>query len=248
MKRLKKIFLNLLLIISIITFCFSAYELFKIYNEYHTGKELYESLEKNIEIKKEENNEKNDNNDIILNIDFHNLKSINSDCIGWIYIPNTNINYPIIQSKNNSYCLSHNFDGNENFNGCIFVSEVNNGFEDKNTIIYGHNMQNGTMFADIKNFKSQDYLNTHPYIYIAKENGSTEKYKIFAAYTTEDCSDAYNTIFSNEDFINEINKMIQNSEVKIDKFSISDNDKIITLSTCTSRTRTERFVIHAIIN
>lgn len=243
---MKKIISNTLLIISIFGVIFSGYKLFTIFSEYHKGTVIYKELEKNIKIEKKKD-ENNINTDVIkLNIDFNNLLSINSNCIGWIYIPDTQINYPIVQSTDNNKCLHYAFDGTQNFAGCIFISDKNNEFKDKNTIIYGHNMQNGTMFTDVNKYKNQDFYNNHPYIYISKINGITEKYKIFAAYTTEDCSDSYTIQFETNTFITEVKKMINKSEIKTGDFSISDNDKIITLSTCTSRTELERFVIHAV--
>ena len=243
---MKKFLSNFLLILSICGVCISGYKLYSIFSEYHSGTQTYEELEKQIKIKKEEKTEEKTEEEITLDINFENLKKINSNCIGWIYIPNTRINYPIVQSTDNDYCLHHTFDGTKNFTGSIFVSNQNDNFNDQNTIIYGHNMQNGTMFTDIKKYKEQDFLDSNPYIYIAKPNGTTEKYKIFAAYITEDCSDAYMIQFATDTFLNEIENMRNRSIVKISDFTISNKDKIITLSTCTSRTELERFVVHAV--
>lgn len=239
---MKKIIPNIILILSICGLLFSGYKLWKIYKEYDTGKTIYENLEKNIDIKQEKNDDT-----FTLDVNFEELKKINPRCVGWIYIPNTAINYPIVEAENNNYELKHAFDGTYNINGSIFISEVNHAFDDKNTIIYGHNMKNGTMFSDLYNFKDQEFANNTPYIYLAKEDGKTEKYKVISAYTTQDCSDSYNTVFKNDEtFLKEVNRMITNSEITIDGVAVSDNDKIITLSTCTSREQLERFVVHAI--
>lgn len=241
---MKKIFSNLLLIISICGVLISGYKLYQIFHEYHEGSVSYKELDKHVKIEK--NEEKENESPIKLNIDFQELLKINKNCIGWIYIPNTQINYPIVQSKDNNYCLHHLFNGKWNFTGCVFISDQNNGFENKNTIIYGHNMQNGTMFTDVNKYKNQDFLDTHPYIYIAKPNGKTEKYQIFSAYTTEDCSDAYIINFATDTFMKQVESMMNKSEVKTENVSILDEDKIITLSTCTSRRQLERFVVHAV--
>lgn len=239
---MKRILSNILLVISIVGVIFSGYKLYTIFHEYHEGNVEYKELERHIKIDDKTPSE------VKLDIDFNQLLAINSNCIGWIYIPNTKINYPIVQSTSNSYCLKHTFEGNSNIAGCIFISENNDNFKDKNTIIYGHNMNDGTMFTNIKNYKDQSFLDSQPYIYIAKPNGKTEKYKVFSAYTTEDGSDAYIITFAPNSFMKEVKNMINRSEVKTKDFSISDNDKIITLSTCTSRRnhKLERFVVHAI--
>lgn len=240
---MKKIISNLLLIISIFGVIFSCTQLYKIYHEYHSGTVAYDELQTNL--RKIEKNKK-EKKEIKLKINFKRLQSINKNCIGWVYIPDTQIDYPIIQSHDDEYVLHHLIDGTRNFTGCIFVSENNHKFADKNTIIYGHNMQNGTMFTDINKYKKQSFYKNHKYIYLAKPNGKTEKYKIFSAYTTTDGSSAYNTYFTNDTFIKYVNKYINKSEIKVKDVSISDNDKIITLSTCTSRVKLERFVVHAV--
>lgn len=242
---MRKFLSNILLAISICGVVLASYQLYKIFHEYHQGTAIYDKLERNVKIVKNDE-EKKIEAKVDLNIDFQYLLSVNKNCIGWIYIPDTPINYPIVQSTDNNYCLHYTFDGTKNFTGSIFVSDQNNQFEDQNTIIYGHNMQNGTMFSTIKKYNNQEFLDAHPYIYIAKLNGTTEKYKVFSAYTTVDCSDAYTIQFATDTFLSEIQQMIDYSEVKIQNLTISDEDNIITLSTCTSRTELERFVVHAV--
>ena len=83
--------------------------------------------------------------------------------IGWIYSSDTTINYPVVQGSDNAYYLKHLADGTENRNGCPFLDVQNRpDFTDDNSIIYGHHMQNGTMFADISWYEDQNYYNEHP--------------------------------------------------------------------------------------
>ena len=103
---MKKIISNIILILSICGLLFSGYKLWKIYKEYDTGKTIYENLEKNIDIKQEKNDDT-----FTLDVNFEELKKINPRCVGWIYIPNTAINYPIVEAENNNYELKHAFDG-----------------------------------------------------------------------------------------------------------------------------------------
>lgn len=92
------------------------------------------------------------------------LKKVNPDLVGWIDIPDTQIDYPVVQSTDNDKYLHTGFDGNENLSGSIFMDyECQPDFKGRNTILYGHNMHNGTMFKDILKFKDIDYLKEHQY-------------------------------------------------------------------------------------
>lgn len=100
-------------------------------------------------------------------LDFNNLFSINSSTVGWINVPGTSINYPVVQSSDNSFYLSHSFDKSNNKAGWIFA-DYRNKFDgtDKNIIIYGHNRMDSSMFATLKNTQKQDWLNNKNNRYI----------------------------------------------------------------------------------
>ena len=89
------------------------------------------------------------------------LKRDYKDVKGYIEIKGTNINYPIVQSTDNDYYLNHLPNGEKNKMGSIYLDYRNNDFEDENTIIYGHNMNDGTMFSELENYKKQDYYEKH---------------------------------------------------------------------------------------
>lgn len=113
-------------------------------------------------------------------IDWNKLNSINKDIVGWIEIPNTNINYPILKDEN-LYYLNHNYEGKNNRNGSIFIRNRDL-FESKEITIYGHNMKNGTMFAKLENYINKSFLTNNSKLYIyTKEN--TYEGHIFTAYS-----------------------------------------------------------------
>lgn len=113
-------------------------------------------------------------------IDWDELKKINKDIIGWIEIPNTNINYPILKDEN-LYYLNHNFERKNNKNGSIFIRNQDL-LKNQEIIIYGHNMKNGTMFSELGEYLNQDFFEKNSKIYIyTKEN--TYEGNIFAAYS-----------------------------------------------------------------
>ena len=117
-------------------------------------------------------------------INFKALQAVNPDVIGWIYSPNTTINYPVVQGDDNAYYLKHLADGTENRNGCPFLDVQNRpDFTDDNSIIYGHHMQNGTMFAGISWYEDQSYYDEHPVMYLMTPS-ATYRIELFSGYIT----------------------------------------------------------------
>ena len=112
--------------------------------------------------------------------------------VGWIEIETLDISYPIVQTTDNDHYLHYTFEGQRNANGAIFLEHTNSSdFEDCNTIIYGHNMKNGSMFANIKKFTDQDYFNNHPEVYIYLPDGSINVYSIYSTKIINATSDYY---------------------------------------------------------
>ncbi len=168
------------------------------------------------------------------------LKRDYKDVKGYIEIKGTNINYPIVQSTDNDYYLNHLPNGEKNKMGSIYLDYRNNDFEDENTIIYGHNMNDGTMFSELENYKKQDYYEKHQeyLIYTAKEK---IKVKIVAAYIADAAKESLPINFQNkekEKYINDIKKRnILNSQIEI------TDEKIITLCTCADTYDTSRLIL-----
>ena len=129
--------------------------------------------------------------DALNNMDFAALRERNEEVLGWIMIPNTRVSYPLVQGVDNSFYLNHTWRKNYNSVGAIFMEcRCNSDLSDFNTIIYGHRVNNRSMFGTLLNYKKQSYLDEHPYIYITDDNGS-HKYQIFAAHEAEVVSPVY---------------------------------------------------------
>lgn len=185
------------------------------------------------------------------NLDWNSLADINSDIYAWIYIPNTKVDYPILQSSDDdSYYLTHNLDGSKGYPGCIYTEKVNyKDFFDFNTIIYGHNMKSGTMFRTLHDFEDKEFFYKNKYIYIYTEE-ETYVYEIYAAYTTNDAH-----ILNTNDFSTELGRQayIETSVTHAEAtggnvrndVDVTTDSKIITLSTCTSKSN-QRFLVQAI--
>ena len=172
-------------------------------------------------------------------IDFKKLKSINPDVIGYIEIEEIDTRYLVVKGNNNSYYLNHNLEKEYSNSGWIFMDYRNN-MSDKNIIIYGHNMKDGSMFGKLRTLL---YKRGSGIINLYLEDGKHE-YKIFSTYIS-DYEDYYlSTSFNSDiDFTNYLSVINGRSNYDYG-FSFDSNDYILTLSTCYKNTD-KRVVIHA---
>lgn len=178
------------------------------------------------------------------NIDFDELHAtISEDIYAWIYIPNTHVDYPIFQDPvDNTYYLTHNVDGSEGYPGCIYTENYNSkDFSDPHTVIYGHNMRDTTMFSDLHLYEDQTFFDNNRYVFIYTEDGQTLVYKIFAAYQTNNSHQLLNFDFSDKETLLEY---LQNTPLRMqepciydDTTKFSEDDQILTLSTCVIQER-----------
>ena len=174
------------------------------------------------------------------NIDWDALHEENEDIYAWIYVPNTTVDYPVLQHPDdNSYYLNYNIDGSKGYPGCIYTENYNSkDFTDVNTVLYGHNLKDKTMFSTLHNFEDDEIFNQDNYIFIYTKD-YIYVYQIFAAYEYEALHLLVNFDYSNEyvyqDYLDSIfeNTTGRESNLKTD-VEVTTEDKIITLSTCTS--------------
>jgi len=174
-------------------------------------------------------------------INFAELNAINSDIIGWIRIGALDISYPVAQAADNDFYLHRTFEKRDNFAGCIFLNCDNSRFlTDQNSIIYGHNMKNGSMFGTLSKFRSQETYDANPYFWIF---GPTliYQYRIFSASEVASEGTPYVTRFTTADFESFLQEMSGRSLVKTG-VSVTADDRIVTLSTCTGNSAT-RFIL-----
>ena len=183
------------------------------------------------------------------NIDFNKLINKNPDTIGWIKVLGTDINYPVVQTNNNDFYLTHSFDKSYNKAGWIFADYINKNLKnnelDKNTIIYGHNRQNNSMFGTLSNVFKEEWLSNkkNHYINFSTLNNNMV-WEVFSTYIIEKEEYYIQSNFSsNEEYISFLNTIKNRSTYKYD-VNISKEDKILTLSTCTN-VGEGRTVLHA---
>lgn len=187
-------------------------------------------------------------------IDFEALQKRNPDVYAWIQVEGTEIDYPILQhSEDNLYYLNHTIDGKEAVEGAIYTEDYNSkDFEDPNTVIYGHNMKNGSMFRGLHDFSDKEFFdeNRDITIYLPDE---IRHYEIFAAYVYDSRHILQSFDFSNErvvEFYHDLIFSIRDMEAHIDTSMEEEFDKdskIITLSTCYQGIAEKRYLVQALL-
>ena len=249
------------LLLCIAAASFAGWKLYGYYRVYQDGKKKYEGLEKYVEVKdpSEEGKDKKGNkakgsDKCPVKVDFEALKKINPDVVGWIYIPDTGINYPIVQAKDNKKYLHRTFEGKDSHVGAIFLdASCKPDFSSFNSILYGHNLKNGEMFGHLKKLYDVEYnseanYRKHPKIWIITPDNENE-YEIFAfrEISVKKDHDVYTVDLSKEkDRRTFLDDQIRKSQ-KETGLQTSENGRVLTLSTCTSRTENGRFIVQAII-
>ena len=174
--------------------------------------------------------------------DFTELQAINPEVIGWIRVGAVNVSYPVAQAADNDFYLHRTFRKVDNFAGCIFENCDNSPFfTDQNTLIYGHNMKNGTMFGQLRKFAEQETLDRNPYFWMFTPN-FIYQYRIFSSSIVGNSGDPYTTRFSLEDFQKFINDSAARSEINCGNVTVTTSDRLMTLSTCTGDSSTRRIV------
>ena len=248
-KKKGDLLLTLVLIIAIAVFCYAAFNLFHIYTEYKKGTDEYNHIEQMAvtdrapdaqEVAGPEAQPK-----APINVDFASLKSVNPDVVGWIYVEALDgVSYPVVRGTDNDQYLHMTYEKNYNFAGTIFIDYENKAdFSDCITLVYGHNMKNGSMFGQLKNFSKDDSAyNKSKYFWIFTPE-KNYRYEIISAYTTAVNSDTY-TLFKGpgQEFVDYMNKIVSYSDIKTTPGELGVEDKIVTLSTCTGNEST-RYVV-----
>lgn len=178
-----------------------------------------------------------------LKTNLSNLIKENNETVGWIQVPNTKINYPVVQSADNEYYLNHNFYKSYNLAGWIFMDYRNILNNDSNIIIYGHNRLDESMFGTLKKLLKDEYHKSNKYIFFnTKDTMST--YEIFSVYTINAKDFKANTNFNNDSEYTDYLDNIKNLSIINFNNKVTYKDKIITLYTCSDNTN-DRTIVHA---
>ena len=268
-KTLGDVIRLIVMLAALAVFLYSGYTLYGFYKEYKKSSDEYDNLENSYAVDQEQESENIDNLEdddalqsisgqevrtvfedgeektlpVLKNpIDFTQLLSVNSDIVGWLRIRALDISYPVVQGKDNDYYLHRTFEKTDNFAGCLFVNSYNMGdFTDQNTIIYGHNMKNGSMFGKLKNFNDPEVFKKSRYFWIFTPD-FIYQYRIFSASVVDKTGLTYQNSFTDDEFDQFISRAYSNSVVDNQDVTVTKEDRIVTLSTCTGDDST-RFVV-----
>ena len=186
------------------------------------------------------------------NLNFDVLHEENEHIYAWIYIPNTRINYPILQHPtDHTFYLYHNLDGRRGYPGCIYTEFFNTKtFLDRMTVVYGHNMRNGTMFSDLHLFANADFFENNQHIFIYTEN-DIFVYRIFSAHQTNDDHILLSLeLFDDNNFLEYLNAVTDTENIRGNvntDIVLTVSSRIITLSTCVAGRQNERFLVQGVL-
>lgn len=176
-------------------------------------------------------------------VDFEALKERNGDVCAWLYCPDTVISYPVVEAEDNSFYLHRDIDLNYSSYGTLFTEAMSaRNFDNDNSIIYGHHMKDGGMFAGLVNYAKESYYIKHPVFYLNTPE-MNYRVEVFAAFLTDMYSDAYNNSFDSDEEMQawlDAAKELSAIETEVE---VQPGDRILTLSTCTYEYDTARYVV-----
>ncbi len=234
------------LIILILIFSVSLFLLAKTVYQYWSASNSYGKIEGKWKLPildPDPNQKEFPINDSIPQMDFTEVKKENEETIAWIWIDDTPINYPVVQGSDNEYYLTHLYNKKYNISGSIF-GDYRNGsdFTSTNTVLYGHNLKNGTMFGSLKKYKDLEFLNNHKYVWIMTPK-ATYQYEIYMVYEFDASKDHYVFNFNSEtsfqSYLENIEPIVSNN------LEVNLEDHILTLSTCDENEKNKRLVLIA---
>lgn len=191
------------------------------------------------------------------NIDFEKLKSVNGDIIAWLSVPFTSIEYPVMRREDNSYYLNHNMDGSTGYPGCVYMESYNNeDFTDALSILYGHNMRNGSMFGALKEFRKQEYCDEHRELYLYLPDRSIRCSLVGATYYTDaHLLDMDIDVYSDGTYVfkgmsgleaaafwSTLSYRGDKNAIIMDGYTFSEGDRLLVLSTCSGNSG-RRFLV-----
>jgi len=184
----------------------------------------------------------------LANIDLESLRAVNSDVVGWIAIPGTELSYPLLQSADNQYYLDHNWKRESSAGGAVYLEATSDaGLGAFHTLAYGHRMRNGTMFATLKYYNKTDYLEAHPSVYIVTDTG-VYRYDIFSAREASVKGIVYRLDLEESGLEGEfLDDCLENSVIDAGFTPMKEN-RFLTLSTCTGIGHATRWVVHGVLS
>ncbi len=243
-RKIRRIIMLLLLLICLGSAGTAAYTII----QYRASEKLYSETSNQYTVQATETPEASaeeaDENKPPITVDFDALRQVNEDVAGWIYCEGTVINYPVVQGEDNDFYLHRAYDKTYSSPGSIFADANNQAdFADANTILYGHHMKNGSMFAGLSDWAGQAYYEEHPVMWLLTPE-QNYKIELFSGYTAVAGSDVY-TIFpeAGDELNTYLKGALANSDFRAD-IELKEGDRYVLLSTCAYVFENARYVLH----
>lgn len=248
--------------VCLIAIAVGGWNIFRIQSEYKKGQNAYDALnqavsEEELTTRDEDfsgwdPNSETDAETVPVvsefpDVDFAALREINPNIVAWIYSPDTPISYPVVQGSDNDFYLHHMFNGDENGAGCLFL-DVNNSsdFSDPNSIIYGHNMRDGSMFNSLVQYTDKAYYDAHSTILLLTPE-KNYKLDVFSCYILSGWGDAWRVKFNSDaDYYAWLMQSWEATGTETN-FKPEEGDRIVTLSTCAYQFEDARYVVLGIL-
>lgn len=259
----KKLILPIILILTVLL-VLSSYMLFSEIREYKQGTDAYDELTEFVELPEQTKPETQPSTEpelsetesmtepeeptvVLPAVDFTALREKAPAVIGWLTLPDSVINYPVVQADDNEYYLRRLYDGTYNQAGCLFADyRCAADITGRNTVIYGHNMRNGTMFSTLREYAAQEYYEAHPTMYLITPDCGyiVEIFAAFTASPSETCGDTspWRVEWPDEDAFSEWLAIAAERSSISTGITVNSNDRILTLSTCTNSGK-DRFLV-----
>lgn len=216
---------------------------------YKQAKASYDSLRSAV-IMPMESADQQENNEILdRQVDFELLREKNEDIVAWLYIPDTQVDYPICRGEDDTYYLHHNAEKESNILGALFCSSGNDaGLTDPHLIIYGHNMRQGQMFGELSDYESADLRNREPYVYLYTPD-EVRIYQIYSVYRCAPADDTYTTGFEyrTKAYMEWLTDTIEKETYETGaEQMVNAGEQVLTLSTCADGDRKERLAVNCV--
>ena len=231
-------------------FLFSLYHIIDTVSAYAEGANTYSrlasevvSLKYSLQLSSDNDESAENKADAVpISVDFDALLAVNEDVAGWLYCEGTPINYPVLQTTDNDYYLRRMINKEYNIAGSVFMDYRSRAdLNSLNTIIYGHNMNDDSMFGTFTYYKEQEYYDKHPVIWFLTPN-AVFKIELIAGFVTDCASEAY-TDFTSSDELNKYVGQVLAESTFYSAFDMAAVDSIVTLSTCSYEYSTARYVL-----
>lgn len=246
---MKKLLYDLLIVLLAGILCFCGWQLYKIYRSYHKGTTTYEKIRDEAVTVNDTDDIENTSDElptkVPITVDWDKLKAINPHVVGYIYCEGTKINYPVLQGDDNDQYLHHLTDGTYNYSGSIFMDcDADPDLSDKRTLIYGHHMKNGSMFAALHQYRDQRFYKAHKYMWYLTPDTSY-RLDLIAGYVAKPTDSIYQKDFENQ---KELEEFLSESRMKSDFKSKTPHLKdlpehVIILSTCAYEYKDARYIV-----